>query len=120
MALAQTRGQQEVCGFISKDSEEQMTLLPIKNIAADPLHFFEMDPAETIQTMKKIRHENLELFAIYHSHPNSPAYPSKTDIEKVGYPEALYLIISLNTKGVIELKGFRIQQDTVSQVELSV
>ncbi|MCK4709822.1 MAG: M67 family metallopeptidase [Gammaproteobacteria bacterium] len=120
MALAQTKEQQEICGLISKKADGQMVLLPVSNIATEPSHFFEMDPAETIQAMKTIRDEKSELFAIYHSHPDSPAYPSKTDIEKAGYPEALYLIISLNTKGVIELKGFKIQQDTISQVDLSV
>ena len=79
-----------------------------------------MDPAETIQAMKTMRNEESELFAIYHSHPSSPAIPSKTDIEKAGYPDALYLIVSLNTTGVIEIKGYKIQQDSVTPVDLII
>jgi len=120
MTLAQTKERQEICGLISKTSDNKMKLLPISNTAKEPSHFFEMDPAETIQAMKTMREENSELFAIYHSHPDTPAYPSKTDIERAGYPNAVYLIISLNTKGVLELKGFKIVKNTVSQLDLAV
>lgn len=118
LKLAQSRTEKEICGLISKKPDGEMKLYPIDNIASDPERFFEMDPAETISSMKHMRKENAELFAIFHSHPHSPAFPSKTDIEQAGYPDALYLIISLNTKGVLELKGYKIQQDSVSSVDL--
>jgi len=118
LKLAQSKTDREVCGLISRQADNQMNVYPVNNIASDPERFFEMDPAETINVMKQLRESEAELFAIYHSHPHSPAYPSKTDIEQAGYPDALYLIISLNTKGVLELKGFKIQQDSVSSVDL--
>lgn len=118
LKLAQSKTEKEVCGLISRQANNEMKVYPVNNIAHDPECFFEMDPAETINVMKKIRESEAELFAIYHSHPHSPAYPSKTDIEQAGYPDALYLIISLNTKGVLELKGFRIQQDSVTNIDL--
>ncbi len=120
LAHAQSRSEREVCGLISHDKNNKMKLFAITNTATDSSHFFEMDPGETIQTMKTMRDEQTELFAIYHSHPSTPATPSKTDIEKAGYPDALYLIISLNTKGVLELKGYKIQQDSVIPVDLAL
>lgn len=118
LSLAQSKTDQEVCGLISQDKNQNMTLIPIPNIAKDPEKFFEMDPASTIKAMKNIRENDSVLFAIFHSHPHTPAQPSKTDIEQAGYPEALYLIVSLNTKGVLELKGFKIQGDTVISTDL--
>ncbi|MCK5335063.1 MAG: M67 family metallopeptidase [Gammaproteobacteria bacterium] len=120
MAQAQAKEELEVCGLISLNNDNQMKLFAITNTATDRSHFFEMDPAETIQAMKTMRNEESELFAIYHSHPSSPAIPSKTDIEKAGYPDALYLIVSLNTTGVIEIKGYKIQQDSVTPVDLII
>ena len=66
-----------------------------------------------------MREQQEELFAIYHSHPTAPAEPSATDLEMANYPDALYLIISLNTKGVLEMRGFRLNRHkVVSEVEL--
>lgn len=120
LTLAQSKTEQEVCGLISLDANQQMKLYPVTNISDQPDRLFEMDPAETIKAMKAIREQGAELFAIFHSHPHSPAYPSKTDIEKAGYPEALYLIVSLNTKGVLELKGYKIQGDSVAPADLAL
>ncbi|MDH5393620.1 MAG: M67 family metallopeptidase [Gammaproteobacteria bacterium] len=118
LAHAQTREQQEICGLISQNKLNEMKIFPVTNISTDASRFFEMDAAEMIHAMKSIRNEDAELFAIYHSHPTTAAFPSAIDIEKAGYPDALYLIVSLNTTGVLELKGFKIQGDTVQPLEL--
>ncbi|MDH5423369.1 MAG: M67 family metallopeptidase [Gammaproteobacteria bacterium] len=120
LAHAQSKTEQEVCGLISLRNDKQMQLIPISNIATEASHFFEMDPSETIQAMKAIRDEKSELYAIYHSHPCAPATPSKLDVEKVGYPDVLYLIISLNTKGVLELKGYKINNNQVISIDLII
>ena len=64
-----------------------------------------------------MRDKNEELFAIYHSHPTAPAIPSATDIKLATYPDAVFLIISLNTKGVLELRGFKINNKSAKPVE---
>jgi len=56
-----------------------------------------------------MRERGEELFAIFHSHPAAPAEPSALDMAQAGYPDALYLIVSLGTCGVLELRGFRIE-----------
>ena len=68
--------------------------------------------------MAKMRELGEELFAIYHSHPTTPALPSFYDLDEAAYPDALYLIISLNTKGILEMRGFKIQQKTAMEVPL--
>lgn len=118
LRLAQSQSEKEVCGLISQDPSGNMKLYPVKNIATAPDRLFEMDPAETVNAMKSMREQGAALFAIYHSHPHSPAYPSKTDIEQAGYPEALYLIVSLDTKGVLEIKGFKINNKDVECIDL--
>ena len=77
-----------------------------------------MDSRQHIAAMSKMRDHNEDLFAIYHSHPAAPAVPSKTDLDRATYPKALYLIISLNTKGILEMRGFRIDRQTVQEVYL--
>jgi proteasome lid subunit RPN8/RPN11 len=70
-----------------------------------------MAPKEQLSAIKEMRESGEELFAIYHSHPTAPATPSASDIEQSAYPEAYYLIISLNTKGVLEMRCFKLLHD---------
>jgi len=81
---------------------------------------FQLDEKQQINAFATMRHKNEALFAIYHSHPNSPAVPSLTDIKLAAYPDAIYLIISLNTKGVLEIRGFSIINETVEAMALSL
>ncbi|KXJ47232.1 MAG: M67 family metallopeptidase [Cycloclasticus sp.] len=101
----------EACGFVGKDESGNYTCYPVKNVADVPSTRFLMAPEEQISTMKAMRDKEESLFAIYHSHPTAPAKPSATDIELSAYPEAYYLIISLNTKGVLEMRCFKLLHD---------
>ena len=117
---AQSNEEVEICGLIGGERNHLKTLYPVTNIAGDPAHIFEMDPARQIDAMRQMRDNNEELMAIYHSHPSSPAQPSQIDIKQAAYPDALYLIVSLNTKGVLDLRGFTIVDKQVAEVELTI
>ena len=99
---AQVSAEQEVCGFISiKNNTYQR--YKVENIAEQTDIQFLMEPKQQVAAMKTMRESGEELFAIYHSHPSAPAIPA--------YPDAYYLIISLNTKGVLEMRCFKLLHD---------
>jgi proteasome lid subunit RPN8/RPN11 len=79
-----------------------------------------LDAAAQIAALKAMREGNEDLFAIYHSHPTAPAIPSSIDLELAAYPEVLTLIISLDTKGVLEMRGFYINQQTAREIPLTL
>ncbi|MBF0140647.1 MAG: M67 family metallopeptidase [Magnetococcales bacterium] len=81
---------------------------------------FLADPARHIQIMKELRERGLEMIAIYHSHPGAPAEPSAKDFNESFYPEALYLIISLNTQGRLDMNGFLLQGGQARSQELII
>lgn len=120
LGQAQRAADNEVCGLIGAKGESPVQVYPVSNIANAPDKRFEMDPKEQIAAMKHMRKAGQELFAIYHSHPHSPAKPSKEDIDEAGYPETLYLIISMNTKGVLEMRGFRLKDRDIVEVNLAI
>lgn len=68
-----------------------------------------MDPKEMLAAFKDMRQQNLELAVIYHSHTHSPAYPSTTDVGLAYYPDAAYLIISLEHKTAPDLRAYWIK-----------
>ena len=88
----------EVCGLIGSKGGLPSHCYPIANIATIPQR----------------------LFAIYHSHPVGPSIPSATDLAQANYPETLYLIISMQTRGVLEMQGFLLDGDTITEVPLEI
>jgi proteasome lid subunit RPN8/RPN11 len=117
---AQHEPENEVCGLIAACDGMPGSVYPIANVADVPEKLFAMDPAAQIEAMRQMREGGEELFAIYHSHPHAPAQPSARDLEEAAYPEVLYLIVSLDTKGVLEMQGFRLHDGEVDRVDLEV
>ena len=76
-----------------------------------------MDPQEMLTAFKDMRQRNLELTVIYHSHTHSPAYPSTTDVGLAYYPDAAYLIISLEHKTAPDLRVYWIKDHQVARAE---
>ncbi len=111
LTQAQAKPNNEICGLLGATKGVVKTCYPISNIAMDTKTQFEMSPQGQISAMKSMRKHNQELFAIYHSHPNTPAIPSDSDIKLNQYPNIFYLIISLDTKGILQLKAYQINQD---------
>jgi proteasome lid subunit RPN8/RPN11 len=61
----------------------------------------------------------LELGAIYHSHPRSEPVPSQTDINLAFYPDTEYIIVGLKG-GEPDVHAFTIRAEQVSEAELVV
>ena len=118
--LAQLSPDLEICGLVGSKNGIPSTCYPVDNIAGQPQQKFLLDAKQQIAALSKMRNQDEELFAIYHSHPKAPAEPSSYDLESTTYPKALCLIISLNTKGVLEMRGFKISQQKAEEVVLTL
>lgn len=117
---AQTSPEVEVCGLIAARDGRPARAIPIANVSPQPQRLFAMDPARQIAAQRRMREQGETLYGIYHSHPHSPAEPSVTDLREAGYPEALYIIVSLNIRGVLEMRGFRLRDETAVPVHLEI
>jgi [CysO sulfur-carrier protein]-S-L-cysteine hydrolase len=118
LAHAQQHPDTEVCGLIGGDGENAVDYYAIDNIAANPHCRFLMDAPQQIKAMKQMRDRQQTLFAVVHSHPTTPAEPSQLDIDESSYRDVYYLIISLNTRGVLQMRAYSQQQDSMKEVEL--
>lgn len=111
--------EREVCGLIGAKEETPYRWYAVANVATAPQVRFQMEPAGLVDALRQIRDNGETLFAIVHSHPHAPAEPSAIDLAEAAYPEALYLVISLDTKGVLEMRAFRLDGDRpFKEVEL--
>lgn len=117
---AQQAGDEEICGLIAGNAKDFTRCHPVANVAGDKHRLFEMDPRQLIDALRTMREHGEELKAIYHSHPDAPAQPSLADIRQHEYPDVLYLIVSLATRGVLDLRGFRIRNGKIENVEIGI
>lgn len=84
----------ECCGLLVGRGEIIERAYRLSNIAEDPRRRYFADPRELFQYQKRMRARREKLLGIYHSHPQSAAVPSPTDVEQAFYPEAVYVIVS--------------------------
>jgi [CysO sulfur-carrier protein]-S-L-cysteine hydrolase len=109
----------ECCGMIGGVDGEARTVYRAANAEASPLRY-SIDASEQFRLMKTIEEAGEELVGIYHSHTKSAAYPSQTDVNLAGWPDAVYLIASLAEGGAPDVKGFWIRDGEISDAELVV
>jgi len=119
VAHARTDLPNECCGMVGGADGEASVVIPVVNSAASPLRF-EMDPQGQYNALKAIEGDGKEMLAIYHSHTKSAAYPSQTDVNLAGWPDAVYLIASLADRDAPDVKGFWIRDGKITEVELVV
>lgn len=109
----------EVCGLLAGQDGQLRKHYPIPN-AARSMTYYNMEPRALLQAMNDIDDNDWELLAIYHSHTHTEAYPSPTDVELAFYPEAVYLIVSLQDPEQPALRGFDIAYGEVTERVVTV
>jgi proteasome lid subunit RPN8/RPN11 len=118
LAHAREDAPNECCGLVGGSDGAAATVYRAQNAEASPLRY-NLDPQDQFRIMSEMDEAGEELVGIYHSHTQSPAYPSQTDINLAAYPDAIYLIVSL-AEGEEPLRGFNIVDGQVSEAELSI
>jgi proteasome lid subunit RPN8/RPN11 len=112
------RAPQEACGLIAGKNGQVLAVLPMTNILHSPVRY-RLHPQEQLQAFQWIEAQGWELLGIYHSHPRGPDVPSPIDVNEAFYPEAVYLIWSVQ-KGQWKCRAFSIQGGKIIEVAISV
>jgi len=116
---AQLSPMREICGLIGR-REDSCECYPLETQDTDASALFALNASEKLAALKSLKARQQQLFAIYHSHPHAPALPAITDEDVVDFRDALYLLISLNTKGVLEMRGFDRESGKLQEVDLII
>ena len=109
---------EEGCGLIATSGERAMKLFPGRNVDRSPTRYT-MDPYDVLHGLLEIEAAGWRLGAIYHSHPDGPAWPSPTDLREAQYPDALVLIVSL-ADATPDARAFDIAGGAIREVPLDV
>ena len=91
----------------------------LRNASASPYRY-SIDPDEQLRVWTELDAGGESVWSIVHSHVNSAAEPSKTDVGLAYFPESLYLIVSLAEPTQPELRAWSIVNGAVTEVALLV
>ena len=95
VAHAREAAPAECCGLLLGRDGEITEAVRTRNVADEVRTRFVIDPKDHIDGRRDARRRGLEVVGFYHSHPRSPASPSKADRAEASYSDHLHLIVSL-------------------------
>jgi [CysO sulfur-carrier protein]-S-L-cysteine hydrolase len=119
IAHAREEAPNECCGMIGGADGSATTVYRSINAEASPLRY-SLDASDQFRIMQEIEKRGEELVGIYHSHTGSAAYPSQTDVNLASYPDAVYVIVSLEDPQSPDVRGFWIRDGRIEEAELDV
>ncbi len=108
----------EACGYLATKDGVVSHHFELTNIDAAPEHYT-MDPAEQFAAIRWMREEGLQVAAVYHTHPETPARLSVEDLRLAHDPDMVYVIVSLMA-GVDPVRAFKIKRGEIVEVPLHV
>ena len=119
VAHAREDAPNECCGIIAGQDGRVENLYRAINAEASPYRY-NVDPKDLLRIYRDIDSKGWDVLAIYHSHTHTEAYPSPTDVRLAAWPDAYYLIVSLQDDANPVLRAFRIQDGKIAEEELVV
>jgi proteasome lid subunit RPN8/RPN11 len=117
VAHARDHVPRECCGIVSGHDGDLVEAHWLTNTEPGNTRYL-FDDEEFFRLYWEIENRGDSLVAVYHSHPATEAYPSRTDVEFAYWPEAVYLICSLQDPESPVIRGFRIVDGEISEVEV--
>ena len=118
--LEQSRAEypDECCGVVlgPVGADKALRLKPMINSAHSPT-CYEFDPKDLLGLYREVDDNDEEIVVIYHSHTETEAYPSRTDIAYAGEPGAHYVLVSTRKEiaPATEFRSYRIIDGVVTE-----
>lgn len=115
----------EACGVVAgpAGSDQALRHIPMINAAMSPT-FYEFDSTDLLRLYREMDDNDEEPIVIYHSHTQTEAYPSRTDVGLAAEPSAHYVLVSTrdgaHESGRVEFRSFRIVDGVVTEEEVRI
>ena len=128
-AHARAEAPREACGIIvgnapAASGGSPLRWIPTTNVLASST-LYEIDSAQLLRISIDADDAGECIWGIVHSHVASPAVPSVTDTSVAGYPDAVYLLVTLAPSqaapdGEPGIRGWWIVEREATEVELAI
>jgi len=107
----------ECCGVLGGTDGRVLKLYQATN-AEHSRYCYNIESQELFRINRECEENGWQFLGIYHSHPDSAAYPSPADIDRASWPESLYFIVSLSNPENPEVRAFRIRDGDVTEEKI--
>lgn len=114
VALCEAGLPNESCGVVGGRPGEIVRLYPLTNLSASPERYT-VDTEEQLEAYRAMADDGLESVAVYHSHPATPARPSRVDIAEAYDPDVIYVIVSFAAEEP-SVRAFTIRDGHVTEL----
>jgi len=113
----------ECCGVIlgPEGGDNPVELKPMINAAHSPT-FYEFDSKDLLALYRELDEKSKEIVVVYHSHTETQAYPSRTDIAYASEPNAHYVLVSTRKEIAPEneFRSYRIIDGEVTEEPVEI
>ncbi|WP_310769018.1 M67 family metallopeptidase [Mycobacterium sp. Z3061] len=111
----------EACGLLAgpDGSDRPERHIPMANAERSP-RFYRFDSGEQLRVWRALERAHEVPVVIYHSHPGTEAYPSRTDIDLAAEPDAHYVLVSTRDPHRSEVRSYRIVNGVVSEEPVDI
>ena len=115
----------EACGVVAgpSGSDRPTRMVEMLNAAMSPT-FYEFDSLDLLRLYREMDDNDEEPVVIYHSHTATEAYPSRTDLNLAGEPNAHYVLVSTrdgaHQSGPVDFRSYRILDGVAVEEEVCV
>ena len=116
IGIAQSELPLESCGILAGDGIRSRQVIQITNVLKSPVRY-ELSPAELVKAFWSMEESGLSILSFFHSHPNTPPHPSRTDVESHLYPEIPQIILG-SVGGKWELRAYYLLKAGIKEVPI--
>ncbi|MBI3966883.1 MAG: M67 family metallopeptidase [Chloroflexi bacterium] len=120
----------EACGLVAGRDGQPVKVYKLRNAEPEATRNIRylIEPRDQLRALREMDDENTELFAIFHSHPATQAYPSATDVARSQvpdtgeslFPDTYYIIVSLQNPAEPVVRAFKILDGKIEEHPVEV
>lgn len=113
---------EECCGFLigrtdGRGNDVKSALRVENSLHRQRERRYFISPGDYLAAERSARALGQDIVGIYHSHPDHPAKPSKTDLEEATFPGFSYVIVSVESGAAGDLTAWNLAPDRLRFLE---
>lgn len=109
LAAAQAAQPRRIAGVVGYETAGPVAFLEIRNSAPNPEEQVILAQQDRAIARLGLDGRGLGLWAFVISYPTRAAEPTQEDFRNSPFPDAVHLVVSLSTKGVLEMRAWQRQ-----------
>jgi proteasome lid subunit RPN8/RPN11 len=110
---------EEACGLLAADEEGRLRMAYCLGNADRSAVTYTLEPQEHFRALRHAEANGWHLTGVFHSHTQSPARPSPSDVAQALEPDWLYVLVSLQDRDNPEVRGFWIRDGKAEEEPLA-